>query len=71
MGKIILPGDPLFEETLLSPRPDWQQVAARDTNTYAFVAEPGSGLMRPVTEQELDEYLYGGEYDERLSEIDD
>ncbi len=68
--RLILPGDPLFNETMLIPPPNWGEVAARDGNTYAFVCEPGSGLMRPVTMDELDEYLDGGEYDERLAEIE-
>jgi len=55
----------------MAPRPDWKEVAAADSNTYAFVAEPGSGLMRPVTSAELEEYLEGGEYEERLIEIED
>ena len=68
---LILPGNPLFDLTLATPRPDWRDTAVRDGNTYAFVAEPGSGLMRPVTESELEDYLEGGEYDARLAEIED
>jgi len=30
-----------------------------------------SGLMEPVSHKELDEYLYGGEYEERLEAIED
>lgn len=66
---LILPGHPLFDLTLATPRPDWRGVAAKDEQ-YAFVTEPGSGLMRPVTQADLEDYLYGGEYDERLEEID-
>lgn len=67
---LILPGDSLFDETLaLAKRPDWHDIAIRDGDTYAMVAEPGSGLMRPVTKEELREYLNSGEYDERLKEI--
>ena len=68
---LILPGNPLFDLTLATSRPDWRDTAARDGTTYAFVAEAGSGLMRPVTESELEDYLYGGEYDARLAEIED
>ncbi|OLP18085.1 hypothetical protein BST81_13755 [Leptolyngbya sp. 'hensonii'] len=66
---LILPGHPLFDLTLASPPPNWGEVAARDGNTYALVAEPGSGIMRPATQAELEDYLYGGEYDERMDEI--
>lgn len=68
---LILPGDPLFDATLATPPPNWRDAANRDGNTYAFVVEPGSGLARPATMAELTEYLEGGEYDERLSEIED
>lgn len=67
---LILPGDPLFAETLATPPPHWRETVARDGSTYAFIVEPGSGLARPATSTELVEYLEGGEYDERLSEIE-
>lgn len=68
-SNLILPGNPLFDFTLATtPRPDWGQKASEDGDTYAFVAESGTGIMRPVTGSELTEYLYGGEYDERLEE---
>ena len=70
MGLLYLPGDPGFDETLLTPRPDWQQVAARDGATYAYVVGE-SGLARPVTSSELEEYLEGGEYEQRLMQIDE
>lgn len=69
MSYLILPGDPLFNLTLAVPRPDWKAVAARDGDTYAFVAELGSGIMRPVTQTDLIDYLEGGEYDERMTEL--
>ena len=71
MSRLILPGNPLFDITLLTPRPDWQDKANADGDTYAFVVDADSGLTRPATSQELEEYLYGGEYDERLAQIDD
>ena len=71
MSRLILPGNPLFDITLLAPRPDWQDKANADGNTYAFVIDADNGLTRPATSQELEEYLYGGEYDERLAQIDD
>lgn len=67
---LILPGDPLFDATLMTPRPDWGQVAARDGDNYAFVFDPGSLLPRPVTMAELDDYLQGGAYDEQMMEIE-
>lgn len=70
MSLLCLPGDPGFNETLLTPRPDWKQVAERDGDTYALVVGQ-DGLARPVTSSELQEYLEGGEYEQRLMQIDD
>ncbi|BFM38903.1 hypothetical protein [Synechocystis sp. LKSZ1] len=67
---LILPGDPLFDETLLTPRPDWGEVAAKDGDNYAFVVMPGELLPRPVTMAELNEYLEGGAYDEQMIEME-
>jgi hypothetical protein len=65
---IILPGDPEFDWTLITPPPDWRQAAAKDPDGFAFVVE-SCGLVRVATGDDLEEYLYGGEYDERLKEI--
>lgn len=61
---LLLPGDPGFYETLSRP-PELN----RD-DRQLFVVKPGSLLMEPVNDSEMIEYLYSGEYDERLSEID-
>lgn len=70
MNLLLLPGDPGFEEILLTPGPDWQQIANQDGDTYAYVVGQDR-LARPVTSWELEEYLEGGEYDERLMQIDE
>jgi hypothetical protein len=69
MISLILPGDPLFNETLMNPPPNWGEVADRDGDCVSFVADPVTGLFRAVTQAELEEYLEGGEYEERLIEI--
>ncbi|MDJ0674405.1 MAG: hypothetical protein QNJ36_03215 [Calothrix sp. MO_167.B42] len=67
---IILPGDYYYDLTLATSVPfDWQVTAAQDSSGYAFVADADSGLMRTVTGWELEDYLYGGEYEERLISI--
>lgn len=68
---LLLPGDPGFTEILTTPPPNWRETAARDGDTVAFICEPGSGIFRPATHQDWEEYFYGGEYDERLAEIAD
>jgi hypothetical protein len=67
---LILPGDPGFEETLLRPPPNWRQAIA-GSDRYAFVVRAGSGLVEPVADRDLLEYLEGGEYDDRLDAIGD
>lgn len=72
MTVLILPGNPEFDYCLgtILP-PNWQQSPSNESSGCAFVARAGSGILQPVTEQELDDYLYGGEYEERLQELGD
>lgn len=61
---LLLPGEPGFAEILATPPPD----PGKD---YAYVVMPGSGgvLLRVDPDRELDEYMLGGAYQERLAEI--
>jgi hypothetical protein len=69
---IIYPGDPEFDMWMYSALPpDWKAYADTINQQCFFVAASDSGLLRPASRQELDEYLYGGEYDDRLEEIGD
>ena len=71
-SSLILPGDPLFDWTLATAKPPgWQQSAAQTGEQVAFVASVGSGILRPASRQEMNDYLYGGEYDDRLEEIEE
>lgn len=70
-SRLILPGDPEFDLTLATPPPHWQQEAARLGGEFAFIVRADSGLLEPCSFAELDEYLEGGEYDERLTFIGD
>lgn len=69
---IILPGHPFFEQYLYCTLPpDWKNFAYHNPD-FAFIVSPGgNGLLKAVTNDELEEYLEGGEYDERLSEMED
>lgn len=70
MSLLILPGDPRFEATLqTASHPMWAAKSADDGYGAAYVVEPGSGLLRPASGAELEEYLYGGEYEERQRDI--
>lgn len=57
---LILPGHPLFKLTLSTSLPiGWENSGFTD-----FVVDSESGLLRPVSQKDLDDYLYGGECEE-------
>jgi hypothetical protein len=63
---LYLPGDLEFDETLgrqLPPTISGQE--------WVYVARANSGILEAVSPETATEYLYGGEYDERIKEIDD
>lgn len=65
---LILPGDPDFDLALATPPPDWvvkQQCCSEPVN---FVMDAQTGIFRTATQEELTEYLYGGEYEEVMGE---
>ena len=69
-GGIILPGNPLYDASLAQNLPPgWADDAVSACGAGAFVFKLGSGVMVPVSEAELTDYLNGGEYDERLELI--
>jgi hypothetical protein len=63
---LILPGTPDFDYTLSTCPPP-------GSHGGVYVASVGSGLLREVSpeSEEFLDYLMGGEYDERLAEIED
>lgn len=67
---LLYPGDEGFDYYLATLPPNWRQCTHQYHGQVAFVAEPGSGLLRPANTNELVEYVEGGEYDERLAELD-
>jgi hypothetical protein len=69
---IILPGTPEFDYTLgLNLPPNWKASAAQNSGSFHFVARSGTGILELVNDIELEEYLEGGEYEERLVEMGD
>lgn len=69
---IILPGDPEFDLTLgCNLPPNWGAVASEHSSGFHFVARVGSGILEALGGQDLEDYLEGGEYDERLLELGD
>lgn len=55
--------DPYFYQTLQNPSlvPGYQG--------GAFVVDSVTGIMREANAQQMREYIYGGEYDERLEQL--
>lgn len=66
-SSLILPGDPDYYHTLATMPPP----GVASGGETAFIFRAGSSVMVPATRQEVDDYLYGGEYDDRLVETDD
>ncbi|MEM9118222.1 MAG: hypothetical protein AAGD09_10110 [Cyanobacteria bacterium P01_F01_bin.56] len=71
-GPLILPGHPLFHRTTdTAIPPEWQELAASMGQLPNFIVDAATGLMRPAqNQQELDDYLDGGEYEQRLAQMD-
>lgn len=62
-SKIILPGDPEFNFTLGTFIPfGWQNEIKSDE--FAFVMSTDGLLRVAKNHQEINEYVYGGEWDE-------
>lgn len=59
---LLLPGDAEYNRLLAVPPPNQGE-------RFYVVRPGGSGLMESVSDDELDEYLLSGEYEERLGEI--
>lgn len=68
---LILPGHPLFNQAVSTVPPDWKEKSASMGGLCNFVVDAETRLMRPANNQELQDYVHGGEYDERLSQMDD
>lgn len=62
MSALILPGDPEFDWTLgtLPPPAPAESV---------FVVRAGGSLLEPLSPNEVQAYLVGGEYDQRMAEL--
>ncbi len=70
MSNLILPGTPEFDFTLgTCVPPDWKDAAFSLFGEYTFVADSETGLLKVASFKDTDEYLYGGEYEERLNQI--
>lgn len=67
---LFLPGDPEYEDTLATTLPfGWQEVAAYHGGDYGFVVDSETGLLRVEDSAGIRDYVEGGEYGERLGQI--
>lgn len=68
---LILPGNPLYYETLATAKPpNYGEVAATALDNVALVADVETGLLRAVRyEDQLWDYLIGGEYEVRQEQM--
>ena len=69
--QLILPQNPIFQETLDNIPFFWGAMQKEASGMVHLATDPESGLMRPCSDKEFEEYLFGGEYDERLAIMDD
>jgi hypothetical protein len=68
---LILPGSDLFEITLSTIPPVWAWSGQISGDHVSFVADCETGLLRPVDPDGLEEYALGGEYEQRLSQMEE
>lgn len=70
-GGIILPGHPLYLETLNTPSADiLDNLRFGDSSNQRHIIFGDNGLMREANVAQLDEYIYDGEYDQRATQIE-
>lgn len=68
MSQIILPDHPLFDLTLATPPPDWVVKQSVQSQPVSFVKDATTGIFRTASQKELEDYLWGGEYDEVMGD---
>ena len=69
-GGIILPGHPVFSETLNTPSADIvHSFRFGESSNQRHIIFGADGLMRTATESQLDCYIHEGEYNQRLEQL--
>jgi hypothetical protein len=67
----MLPEHPLFNIILATPPPDFKNKQANSSVPINFIRDCESGIFRSATPEELEDYLYGGEYDQIMGDEED
>lgn len=73
MSSLILPGSLEFDLALqeIPPVPTWRAQAEKSNGDTYLICRAGQfGLMEAVDRKTWEDYVYGGELDERQDEID-
>lgn len=68
MTQLILPSHPDFIPTLQAAPFFWQEIQKDKCQTISYVVDSESGVLKPVNEKDLEEYMFGGELDEVIEE---
>jgi hypothetical protein len=68
---IIIPENPKFQETLDNIPFFFGKLQSESSEMLNLVVDSETRLMRAVSERELTEYLWGGEYDQLLSDYEE
>lgn len=74
MSDLILPGTLEYSIALteIPPVPTWRaQAEQTNGDTYLICRSGQFGLMEAVTKKEWEDYVYGGELDQRQDELDE
>ena len=67
---LILPGTTVFNETLSQVPFWWKEYASQNDGWCNFGVDVESGLLKPLNKRETHEYLFGGEFEERIKQIE-
>lgn len=69
---VILPQNPLYYETLENIDFYWQFHKSDQTDeTLNMIVDTQTGLLKNCDSKEFEEYVFGGEFDEQLSIMDE
>lgn len=68
---IIIPENPKFQETLDNIPFFFGKLQSESNEMLNLVVDSETRLMRTASEKEFTEYLWGGEYDQLLSDYED
>lgn len=60
---LILPGSQLFDDTLAN---SWMFLHSQNPSGY-YIEDPETGMQRSATIDEIQEYVYSGEYNEVMA----